>query len=86
MPIVSASRGPDRATTSVRQQSLQPAKIEAAPAQFREHHEFARDRKSSAGVKRRSASEESVTVHWGFDGYANSVVEAKATVAAGLNT
>lgn len=27
-----------------------------------------------------------VTVHWGFDGYANSVVAAKATVAQGLNT
>jgi branched-chain amino acid transport system substrate-binding protein len=27
-----------------------------------------------------------VTVHWGFDGYANSVVAARATVAAGLNT
>jgi branched-chain amino acid transport system substrate-binding protein len=27
-----------------------------------------------------------ITVHWGFDGYANSVVAAKGTVAAGLNT
>ena len=27
-----------------------------------------------------------ITVHWGFDGYANSVVAAKATVAEGLNT
>jgi branched-chain amino acid transport system substrate-binding protein len=26
------------------------------------------------------------TVHWGFDGYANSVVAAKASVAAGLDT
>jgi hypothetical protein len=41
MPIVSASRGPNRATTSVRQQSLQPAEIEVAPAQFRGSHEFA---------------------------------------------
>ena len=27
-----------------------------------------------------------VTVHWGFDGYANSVVAAKATVAEGLSS
>jgi branched-chain amino acid transport system substrate-binding protein len=27
-----------------------------------------------------------ITVHWGFDSYANSVVAAKASVAAGLNT
>jgi branched-chain amino acid transport system substrate-binding protein len=27
-----------------------------------------------------------ITVHWGFDGYANSVVAAKASVAAGLDT
>lgn len=27
-----------------------------------------------------------ITIHWGFDSYANSVTAAKATVAAGMNT